>query len=202
MRLFLLAFRANHLTMIVVTTTVLQLAAWAWIAQHQSQPTPAWVDPSIPRGWDATAILRTFPPLLTACGLVSLLSPPFGAIERTANPAPWRLRFKLTLALSAIFIAVLMIVPTHAEAKILAIRNLMAFLGVAWCVSRAIRPTLTWLVLLPLWTFIFMWESSYHPERWPNVLFAWPLSRIDNIASNILCIALLFPVVAFVIDDT
>ncbi len=126
--------------------------------------------------WEATPFVRVFGPLLLATLIVTLLAHPFGYLGKTTTSMLGWLRLLATsLATGAACLGILILVGDLRLFTSM-VRNLVTFVGIASVISLVIDPRKAWVVLLPLWMAIFLFESSRYPDNWPNVLWAWPLA--------------------------
>jgi hypothetical protein len=130
-----------------------------------------------------------FCPLACGCAIAASLYEPFGEIERTASGFLWGYRLCLvgTGLLSATTALWLAVGSTAPEVALPLARNLQGFTGMACLATTWLGPRLAWLPILVFSMIMYLSDASRAPNQLPNVLWAWPLARYDNLTSWGLC---------------
>lgn len=161
-----------------VAIVVSQLAGIVWVGVIYARLNGYSNDPDGSLHWDATALARTFPPLIAACIIYARSKPAFGEIEILSSENR-RLILLMTYLLTC---GVLCLTPMLLSHSLLVggiiMRNFLAFSGICFLLSRFLPSAPVWVLMLPGWSFIFVWQSTMEIYTWPNQLFAWPLADL------------------------
>ena len=182
--------KAHRVPAVLITLCPVVALSWWWL----------WL---VGRTWEASAVVRTFAPLIAASMIVTPIEPAFGEIEGTAVSRGWRYHLAVLGVLTVAWMGLVLLIAGTGSISLVMLRNLLGFTGLALVLALMIRASLTWVVLLPLWSLIYLFDSSRYADTWPTILWYWPLAHATNWVAWCLVITwMTLGTVAVIVHDT